>query len=73
MIFKTIYKKISDIRSDARKEGENEELSTKTKFTSPKDHLNHLKFLEKQMRQAAENLEFEKAAVIRDQIENLKN
>ena len=72
---KTIYKKISDIRSESRKEKSETDklLQSKTNYTSPKDHLNHIKFLKKQMRQAAENLEFEKAALIRDQIENLKS
>jgi excinuclease ABC subunit B len=39
----------------------------------PKDELNRLiKELEKQMRQAAEALEFEKAAMLRDQILELR-
>jgi len=66
----SIRKKVTDIRSEARNE------VTKTlnnlETNSPKEQLNVIKHLEKQMNDAAENLEFELAAVLRDQIKDLK-
>ena len=66
----SIRKKITDIRSEARKEVTQTLTNLETK--SPKEQLNVIKVLEKQMNEAANNLEFELAAVLRDQIKTLK-
>ena len=46
---------------------------TNLETNSPKEQLTIIKTLEKQMNDAAANLEFELAAVLRDQINELKN
>jgi excinuclease ABC subunit B len=67
---KTIIKKISEIREDTKTLiGSLDEK----KLQSPKDELKTILELEKEMRRAADNLEFEVAAVIRDTLEKLKN
>ena len=44
----------------------------RTNFT-PEDRLNRLKYLEKEMRKAAKNWDFESAAALRDLISSLKD
>ena len=65
----TVTKKISDIRDETRKVIN--QASKKT--NSKKQDLKLIKELEKEMKQAATNLEFELAAVLRDQINELKD
>ena len=65
----TVTKKISDIRDETRKVIN--QASRKT--NSKKQDLKLIKELEKEMKQAATNLEFELAAVLRDQINELKD
>ena len=67
----SIRKKITDIRSDTRKNVT--QTLTNLETNSPKEQLTIIKTLEKQMNDAAANLEFELAAVLRDQINKLKN
>jgi excinuclease ABC subunit B len=67
---KTIIKKVSDIREEDRKALK--DLEQEKKELTPKKLLLLIKKLEKDMRKAAVNLEFELAAVLRDQIEELK-
>ena len=67
----TVKKKISDIRDESRHQLK--EAEQKIKSVSAKNQLKLLKDLEKQMKTAASNLEFELAAVIRDQIDELRN
>ncbi|MBT5953105.1 excinuclease ABC subunit UvrB [bacterium] len=67
----TIIKKLTDIREEAR-----ESLKKVNKIStthSPKDLSKILSQLRKDMKNAAKNLEFELAAVLRDQIEELSN
>ena len=67
---KTISKKIADIRSINRKTIKSLEETSQT--TSPKDHLSKIKLLQNKMKEAAENLEFELAAVLRDELKKLQ-
>ena len=67
----SISKKITDIRSESRKELI--DLESKLKKISPKDFPGLIAKLEKDMKKAAQALEFELAAVLRDQIEELKS
>ncbi len=69
---KTISKEIHDIRQDHRQQAQ-KTLKTITKNTNPSQLPQLLKKLESDMKNAAQNLEFELAAVLRDQIEELKN
>ncbi len=69
---KTISKEIHDIRKDHRQQAQ-KTLKTITKNTNPSQLPQLLKKLESDMKNAAQNLEFELAAVLRDQIEELKN
>jgi len=48
------------------------EKETDKHFNSEKDLISYINSLEKEMMQAAKNLEFERAALIRDQIKDLK-
>jgi len=68
----TTVREITDIRPDGRKATQVllEEISLSDSVTSLPQKL---AALEKQMQEAADRLEFELAAVIRDQIEELKN
>ncbi|MGE4170109.1 MAG: excinuclease ABC subunit UvrB [Candidatus Margulisiibacteriota bacterium] len=66
----SIHKKLADIRSEDRELLKTIEKEKQT--LSPKTLPTLIAKLEKDMRQAAKNLEFELAAVLRDQIENLK-
>jgi excinuclease ABC subunit B len=70
IIPKTIIKKLKDIRESHR---ENlQKISEEVKKATPQNLPKLIAKLEKEMREAAKNLEFELAAVIRDQIEELK-
>ena len=64
----TVTKKISDIRDETRKVIN----QASKKGNSKKQDLKLIKELEKEMQKAASNLEFELAAVLRDQINDLK-
>ena len=64
----TISKKITDIREESRQVIKK---ITQSK-TSPKNDFKLIKQLEKEMKEAASKLEFELAAVLRDQINELK-
>lgn len=64
----TISKKITDIREESRQVIKK---ITQNK-TSPKNDFKLIKQLEKEMKEAASKLEFELAAVLRDQINELK-
>ena len=68
---KSVSKKISDIRSDSRElvKDNSQAIDQVTPDALPA----LIKKLEKDMNEAAANLEFEVAAVIRDQLEELKN
>ncbi|RAP31839.1 excinuclease ABC subunit B [Candidatus Marinamargulisbacteria bacterium SCGC AG-414-C22] len=68
IIPQSVSKKIADIRDETR------EVLTKvnTPSTSPENDLKLIKQLEKEMKTAAANLEFECAAVLRDHINKLK-
>lgn len=66
----TIIKKITSIRAEDRKEVEY--IEEKVKNTSPKELPKLIRRMEKDMQKAAKNLEFELAAVLRDEIEKLK-
>lgn len=69
---KTIFKKLTDIRSENR--DKLKELDAKVASSVTAEKLPEvLAQLQKDMTEAAENLEFELAAVLRDQIEKLKN
>ena len=68
---KSIIKKISDIRGETRKELLS--LEKQIKHVSPGKLPDLIKKLEKDMKEAAKELQFELAAVLRDQIETLKN
>ena len=70
IIPKSITKKITDLRSSDRKKIELPKQSKK--ITSPTDHMNAINDLKKQMKLAAENLEFELAATLRDQLKDLE-
>jgi len=67
----SVTKEVADIRSESRKELTLIE-KRKGKIT-PSELPSIIAKLEKDMREAAQSLEFELAAVIRDQIEELKN
>ena len=60
-------KKIADIRDESCKV-----IKQLPKGNSPKDDMKLIKHLEKEMKQAAANLEFELAAVLRDQLNELR-
>jgi excinuclease ABC subunit B len=75
---KTIQKNIADILQNNKEDKSLpkgiEEIATKNKRLSAGDNIqNHIKILEKDMRDAASNLEFEKAAKIRDEIKKLQD
>jgi excinuclease ABC subunit B len=67
----TIIKKINDIRDEDRKRLE-EITQQQLSSVAPDELPNVIEKLTKEMNHAAKNLEFEVAAVIRDQIERLK-
>lgn len=67
---KTVLKKVTDIRDEDRKMLK--ELKEEKENVSPEKLPGLIKKLEKDMHEAAKNLEFELAAVLRDQIEKLK-
>ncbi len=78
---KGIVKSVADIMEGARapggKPGAKRRVAEKTgrydtKIPERKDLWHHIQDLEKDMFEAAKNLEFEKAAMLRDQIANLK-
>jgi excinuclease ABC subunit B len=76
---RSIMKAVHDLTEDIAQEQEmalalaEEQAGYTTARDLPKAELNKLiKELEKQMKQAAQNLEFEKAAVLRDQIMELR-
>jgi excinuclease ABC subunit B len=68
---RTVIKKISDIRDEDRRELK--VAQEQLKNARPEKLPQLLGVLEKRMKDAADNLEFELAAVYRDQIEQLKN
>lgn len=70
---KTVTKKLADIREETRQTLSQSDIKQKIKNIKASQLPNLLEQLEKDMKKAAENLEFELAAVIRDQIEELKN
>jgi excinuclease ABC subunit B len=65
-----IVKEIKDIRDENRALIQSVELAND--MTDPKDQQALIATLEKQMHEAADNLEFELAAVLRDQLNELK-
>ena len=65
-----IIKEIKDIR-DEQREMVQELDQVDDEITDPKEHQKIITSLEKQMKEAAKNLEFELAAVLRDKIEKL--
>lgn len=67
----TIIKKISDIRDEDRKLIQ--EIKVETNSLKPEQLPKLIKKLETEMQRAAKALQFELAAVLRDQIEELKN
>jgi excinuclease ABC subunit B len=69
-----IFKEVHDLTARLRAVAEDKaEYRTSTPAQLPKDELAKLvKDLEKQMREAAQQLEFEKAALLRDQIFELR-
>ena len=67
---KTISKEVKDIRSESRKEIS--VMPDLEKYIKPQDLPRIIGELEREMKDAADNLEFEVAAVIRDKIEALK-
>ncbi|MFC1752052.1 excinuclease ABC subunit UvrB [Thermoproteota archaeon] len=69
----TIIRKVTDIREDARKAVKEASIRIQSETIAPDKLPSIIAELEKQMFQAAKNLEFELAAVIRDQLEELKN
>ncbi len=71
----TVHKKITDIRDQSR-EALKEAIESVQKLnakSSTKEISKQIKKLESEMKKAADNLEFEVAAVLRDQLEHLKN
>ncbi len=74
----TIKKEINDILereledSEAIAKEDAKILSSSYNLLVEKDRKKYIKDLEKQMREYAENLEFEKAATLRDEIERIK-
>lgn len=74
----SIKKAVEDILTSEKKEAaENEKIELKVRSSNynllnPSDRKNYIKELEKQMMAAAGDLEFERAAVIRDEIERIK-
>jgi excinuclease ABC subunit B len=69
----TIIKKLGDIRKETRDILRNTDMKRKMKNLKASELPTLLDTLEKEMKKAAQNLEFELAAVIRDQIDELKN
>jgi excinuclease ABC subunit B len=74
---KTIYKSMEDVListsvADAFKEIRKEGYRRKGDFLDDLDKATALDMLKKEMLRAAENLEFEKAAKLRDEIEFLR-
>ena len=75
----TIKKEINDILereledSEAIAKEDAKILSSSYNLLVEKDRKKYIKDLEKQMREYAENLEFEKAATLRDEIERIKD
>jgi excinuclease ABC subunit B len=74
---RSIMKAVHDLTDDIAQEREMALADGKGKYTTvrdlPKAELAHMVIdLEKQMKQAAQNLEFERAAVLRDQIVELR-
>jgi excinuclease ABC subunit B len=70
-----IHKAITDVMEGARSDGKTLYVSDTKKayeILSPKELMTKIDQLEKQMYEAARNLDFESAAKIRDQITNLK-
>jgi excinuclease ABC subunit B len=65
----SIQKQIKDIR---KRDESLTKITKGLKKVKPADLPDFILKLEKEMLQAAENLEFEKAALIRDQLEDLK-
>lgn len=76
---KTIIKKVENILErkkelEIREEQfELEVLKKRFNFFNPDDRKQYLKILEKEMLESAKNLEFEKAAYLRDEIKNFKD
>ena len=76
---KTIRKEIDDILERELKDSQEiakedaKILSSSYNLLLEKDRKKYIKDLEKQMREYAANLEFEKAATLRDEIEKVKN
>ncbi|MGD1993414.1 MAG: excinuclease ABC subunit UvrB [Anaerolineae bacterium] len=69
----SIVKQVRDLTDRVRKEAVPEPIEGLDPLQLPKDELDHLiRELQRQMKQAAEDLEFEKAAVLRDQIYDLR-
>ena len=75
----TIRKAVEDILERQMKDAEDiqkEELKIQRSaynLLSEKDRKKYIRSLEKEMRECAERLEFEKAATIRDEIERIRN
>ena len=69
----TVKKKIADIRDESRKNIQKVEKKRRNRDIKADELPGILSQLEKDMKNAAQNLEFELAAVLRDQIEELKN
>lgn len=72
----SIVKEITDIRNEDRQTDRNQlkkMLDIQPHTVSPSELPKLLSKLESDMKTAAKNLEFELAAVLRDQIEDLKN
>jgi excinuclease ABC subunit B len=75
----TIVKAVQDIiqrENEETKQNQKQDLTIlKAGFNllNPKDRKRYVKALEREMLEAAKNLEFERAAVIRDEIEEVKN
>lgn len=76
---KTIKKKVEQIlerKKDIEKKDEEFEIELikrKFNFLIKKDRNKYIKLLKERMLEKAQNLEFEKAALLRDEIENVKN
>jgi excinuclease ABC subunit B len=69
----SIVKSVRDLTDRVRKEAVPEPIEGLDPLQLPKDELDHLiRELKRQMEQAAKDLEFEKAAVLRDQIYDLR-
>jgi excinuclease ABC subunit B len=69
----SIVKQVRDLTDRVRKAAVPEPIEGLDPLQLPKDELDHLiRELQRQMKQAAEDLEFEKAAVLRDQIYDLR-